>query len=141
MPKYLQPGDKVLVRNLSPRDDPGKLRLFWEQEVAEVMQRHENDVTYTIRAISQPEKVRTLHRNMLMPVNHILQTIDDALNICFINPQKKVKSAMRKEAIEQDQRDLLCPSNASESDEEELDPTLGQLLQLHSITPQVLKQR
>ena len=49
--------------------------------VAEVIQRHENDVTFTIKTISQPEKVRTLHRNMLMADNHILQTADDAPNI------------------------------------------------------------
>ena len=47
----LEPGDKVLVRNLSPRGGPGKLRSFWEHEVAEVIQRHENDVTYTIQTI------------------------------------------------------------------------------------------
>ena len=139
----LEPGDKVLVRNLSPRGGPGKLRSFWEQEVAEVTQRHENDVTYTIKTIAQPERVRTLHRNMLMPVNHILQTVDDAPNICpmKIKPQKKVRSAMRKEAMEQDQRDLSNQSDASENDEEELELTPRQLLQLHSITPQVPKQR
>ena len=48
----LDAGDKVLVRNLSPRGGPGKLRLFWEQEVSEVIQSHENDVTYTIKTIS-----------------------------------------------------------------------------------------
>ena len=48
----LEAGDKVLVRNLSPRGGPGKLRLFWEQEVSEVIQSHENDVTYTIKTIS-----------------------------------------------------------------------------------------
>ena len=65
-------------------------------------------MTYTIKTISQPEKVWTLHRNMLMPVNHKLQTVDDAPNLCLmkVKPQKKIKSAMRKEAIEQDQRDL-----------------------------------
>ena len=43
-----------------------------------------------------------------MPVNHKLQTVDDAPNLCLmkVKPQKKVKSAMRKEAIQQDQRDL-----------------------------------
>ena len=53
----LEAGDKVLVRNLSPIGGPGKLRSFGEQEVAEVIQRHENDLTYTIKTISQPEKV------------------------------------------------------------------------------------
>ena len=46
--------------------------------------------------------------------------MDDAPNIC-LNDYKtsKVKSAMRKEAMEQDQRDLSDPSDASESDKEE----------------------
>ena len=93
-------------------------------------------MTYTIKTISQSEKVRTLHRNMLMPVNHILQTVDDAQNICLMKAkrQKKVKSAVRKEAMKQDQRDLSSPSDASESDEEELELTPRQLLQLHSST-------
>ena len=91
--KTIEPGDKVLVRNLSPRGGPGKrkLRSFWEQEVAEVIQVHENDVTYTIKIISQRENVRTLNRNMLMPVNHISQTVDNAPNLCLmkIKPPKK----------------------------------------------------
>ena len=43
--------------------------------------------------------------------------------------------------MEQDQRDLSNQSDASESDKEELELTPRQLLQLHSITPQVPKQR
>ena len=80
---------------------------------------------------------------MLMSVNHILQTVDDAPNIFVmkVKPQKKVKSANRKEAIEQERRDLSNPSDASESDEEELELTPRVLLQLHSITPQAPKQR
>ena len=76
---------------------------------------------------------------MLIPVSHILQTVDEASNICPMKkkPQKKVKSAMRKKAIEQDQRDLSEPSDASEKNEEELKLTPRQFLQLHFITPQV----
>ena len=94
-------------------------------EVAKVIQGHENDVTYTIKTISRPEKFRTQHRNIKMPVDYILQTVDDATNICLmkVKPQNKFTSAMRKEATEQDQRDLLNPSDASESDEEELELT------------------
>ena len=58
------------------------------KEVAEVIQRLENDVTYGVIlwcTISQPEKFRTLHRNMFMPVNHNLQTVDDATNIFLMN--------------------------------------------------------
>ena len=83
-----------------------------------VIQRHENIVTYTIKKISKSEKVWTLQGKMLMPVNHTLQTLDEAPNIypIKIKLQKKVKSAMRKEAIEQEQKDLSKPSDASESD-------------------------
>ena len=44
---------------------------------------------------------------MLMPVKHILQAIDIP-NICSvkINPPKKVKSVMTKEAMEQDINDM-----------------------------------
>ena len=57
-----------------------------------------------------------------------------------IKPQKKVKSARRKEAVKQDQRDLSNSSDA-ESDEDELELTPRQLIQPHSITHQVPKQR
>ena len=47
----LEPGDKVSIRNLPPR------------EVAEVIQRLENDVTYGVTlwcTISQPEKISNI---------------------------------------------------------------------------------
>ena len=127
-----EPGDKMLVRNLSPGRGPGKSRWFWEKEVAEVLQRHENDVIYPIKTISQAEKVWTLHRNLLMSVNHIFQTVDGAPNIgpIKIKLPKIVKSVMRKEAMKRNQRGLSNLSDAPESDEEELELILKQLLQL-----------
>ena len=48
---------------------------------------------------------------------------------------------MRKETMEQGKSDLSNSSDASESDEEEFELTLKQLLQLHSIAPQVPKEK
>ena len=82
----------------------------------------------------------TYHGEILMPVNRILQTVDDTLDIYLmkIKPSKKVKSVMRKEVMEQNQRDLSNPSYP-ESDEKELELTPRQLRHLHSITSQVTK--
>ena len=58
-------GDKVLVRNLTQRGSPGKLRPYWEPEIAEVVSRYKNNITYEIKSKSYPNKTRVLHRNML----------------------------------------------------------------------------
>ena len=71
----LEQGEKVLLRNVTPRGGPRKLKLHWEKEVAEVS-RYKNDVTYKIKFKSYSYKTRFLHRNMLMPVTHLLDTID-----------------------------------------------------------------
>ena len=66
----IEVGDKVLVRNLTPRGGTGKLRSWWEQAIYEVMEKRENVPVYKVRKLGT-NHVRTLHRNLLMKVSDL----------------------------------------------------------------------
>ena len=68
-------GDRVLVQNRSERGGTGKLRSYWEDEIAIVINcKGEDGLVYEIRPEHQPKaKSRILHRNMLLPVDCILE--------------------------------------------------------------------
>ena len=104
----LEPGDRVLVKNLTPHGGPGKLRSYWKLQVYKVISRMGADSpVYKVKPEGKKGKARILHRNLLMPCND-LPIVDDQVD------QKK-----RKRTTASNRRSIPLKRDQSESEEEE----------------------
>lgn len=100
----LDSGSRVLVRNLTPRGGPGKLRNYWEEQVHVVVRRVAEDVPiYEIKPEQGKGRSRVLHRNLLMPCDHLPLEVD---------PTPRSKSKRR-----QPQENSSVPANRREESE------------------------
>lgn len=68
----MHPGDRVLVRNLTPRGGTGKLRNHWEDTIYTVIRRvGEEGPVYEVKPEGGKGRSRVLHRNLLLPCDYL----------------------------------------------------------------------
>ena len=69
----LEIGDRVLVKNMREKGGPGKIRSFWEQDIYKIVSiKDDAGVVYEVVPEKDPKsKTRILHRNMLLPCDHL----------------------------------------------------------------------
>ena len=79
----LEIGDRVLIRNMGEKGGPGKLRSYWEQEVYTIVDcKGDSGVVYSVRPENkEKERIRTVHRNMLLPCEHLSSANTETSNV------------------------------------------------------------
>lgn len=96
----LQPGDRVLIRNMTPRGGPGKLRNHWEDIVHTVVRQVSKDIpVYELRPERGKKGLRIMHRNLLLPCDSL------PLEIPVQSRPKKGNVAKNKGAEQSEEED------------------------------------
>ena len=108
----LQVGSRVLVRNLTERGGPGKLRSFWEDEVYVIRGRKgEDSPVFEVQPESGKGRTRVLHRNLLLPCDFLPVTEN-------LKPQQSTEQVRTRDTKRNRKRLQTQHAQQTDTDEE-----------------------
>ncbi|XP_077567977.1 uncharacterized protein LOC144193037 [Stigmatopora nigra] len=128
----LQPGERILMENLTPRGGPGKLRDFWEDTVHTVVKQMGSGLLiYEVRPGRGKDRSRILYRNLLMSCEHLpVEITPEEGKIGTRTPRKKKQPASHQESEKEgdDEDDFHCElRQLNERGAQEMEPERGPL--------------
>lgn len=116
IPSALEPGDRVLVRNVRLR---GKHKLSdkWEEEVYVVVHRAGDLPVYRVKPESSDGPTRTLHRDLLLPCGFLVDSNENSPSVEHA-PVRRPRT--RQQSQNPDHPDPSTDSPAEDEDSESL---------------------
>ena len=113
----LEPGDRVLVRDMKPKEGPSKLRSYWEKDIFVVVERKgSNSPVYEVKPEKNEGRHRVLHRNMLLPCAYLPIEKPD---VNQSKPSRKnISTPSRNDDLHQQQKLTTQPSYNDQDDDE-----------------------